>query len=223
MPVLPIKEGMDPNRRAVHQPVQPIIPVRRTLTPPAPGRIIRTNQGRPMRTVNSYGGFEFRLPFQLISLFPTKDKTMKKVLVAVASVCLLTAAAFAADAIKLDGVNCVVASNKAAKEGNSVEYKGGKVFFCCMNCPKAFAKDTAKYATSANKQLVATGQAKQIACPYSGKHVAEGTEIKVGGVEVGFCCNNCKGKTEKASAEEATEMVFNDKAFEKGFKVGAAK
>lgn len=148
---------------------------------------------------------------------------MKKILVAVAAVCMLSAVAWAADAIKLDGVNCVVAASKAAKEGNSVEYKGGKVFFCCMNCPKAFAKDTAKFATSANKQLVATGQAKQVACPYSGKDVAEGTTVKVGGVDVGFCCMNCKGKTEKANADEAVEMVFNDKSFDKGFKVSAAK
>jgi YHS domain-containing protein len=148
---------------------------------------------------------------------------MKKVLVAMFSVALMSAIALAADAVKLEGVNCVVAANKAAKEGNSVEYKGGKVFFCCMNCPKAFAKDTAKFATAANKQLFLTGQAKQIACPYSGQDVAAGTQIKVGGAEVGFCCDKCKGKTEKASAEEAVEMVFNDKAFDKGFKVGAAK
>ena len=148
---------------------------------------------------------------------------MKKVLVAMFSVALLAVVAVAADAVKLEGVNCVVAATKPAKEGNSVDYKGGKVYFCCMNCPKAFAKDTAKFATSANKQLAATGQAKQVACPYTGKDVAEGTAVKVGGVEVGFCCMNCKGKTEKASAEEAVEMVFNDKAFDKGFKVGEKK
>lgn len=145
---------------------------------------------------------------------------MKKLIVAMMSVALLTVAAYAADGVKLDGVACVVAAAKPAKEANSADYKGGKVFFCCQNCPKAFAKDTAKFATSANKQLAATGQAKQIACPYSGKDTAEGTTVKVGGVDVAFCCMNCKGKTEKASAEEAVELVFNDKAFEKGFKVG---
>jgi YHS domain-containing protein len=145
---------------------------------------------------------------------------MKKLLVAMMSVALLTVAAYAADSVKLDGVACVVAAAKPAKEANSVDYKGGKVFFCCQGCPKAFEKDTAKFATSANKQLVTTGQAKQVACPYSGKDIAEGTAVKVGGVDVSFCCNNCKGKTEKASADEAVELVFNDKAFEKGFKVG---
>jgi opacity protein-like surface antigen len=148
---------------------------------------------------------------------------MKKVLVAMFSVALMSAIAFAADAVKLEGVNCVVAANKAAKEGNSVEYKGGKVFFCCMNCPKAFAKDTAKFATAANKQLVLTGQAKQVACPLTGKDLADGTQVKVGGAEVSFCCDKCKGAIEKATADEAVEKVFNDKAFDKAFKVGAAK
>ena len=91
---------------------------------------------------------------------------MKKFLVAVASICVLSVAAIAADAVKLDGVNCIVATSKPAKEANAVEYKGGKVFFCCMGCPKKFTADTAKYATAANAQLVATGQAKQVACPY---------------------------------------------------------
>jgi hypothetical protein len=43
--------------------------------------------------------------------------------------------------------------------------------------------------------------------------------VKVGGVEVTFCCEKCQGKTKAASAEEALELVFNDKAFDKGFKV----
>jgi YHS domain-containing protein len=136
---------------------------------------------------------------------------------------LLTAVTvYAADEIKLDGVKCFVNPKAAAKAANAVDYKGGKVFFCCMNCPKAFAKDTAKFATSANNQLAATGQAKQVACPYTGKDVAAGTEVKVGGVSVGFCCDMCKGKTEKAG-DAAVEMVFNDKSFEKGFKVGEKK
>lgn len=144
---------------------------------------------------------------------------MKLKMLAIAGLCavMLTAGLYAGDAVKLDGIMCIVAGKNPAKAANAVEYKGGHVYFCCMNCPKAFAKDTAKFATKANAQLAATGQAKQVACPYSGKDVAEGTTVKVGGVEVGFCCEVCQGKT--AKAEDALEMVFNDKAFEKGFKV----
>src|SRR5688572_18546027 len=123
--------------------------------------------------------------------------------------------------VKIEGVKCVVAGSKDAKEANSLEYKGGKVFFCCMNCPKAFSKDTAKFAAKANHQLVATGQAKQGACPISGQPVDEATKIKVGSTEVAFCCEKCQGKAKDST--DAVELIFNDKAFDKGFKVGAAK
>ncbi len=120
--------------------------------------------------------------------------------------------------IKIEGVKCVVAASKDAKEANGVAYKGGKVFFCCMNCPKAFAADTAKFASKANHQLVATGQAKQTLCPFSGEATDASTKITVAGADVAFCCDKCKGKAE--ASKEQVELIFNDKAFEKaGFKV----
>jgi YHS domain-containing protein len=131
---------------------------------------------------------------------------------------LLLATAYAADEIKLDGVNCLVAGNKPAKAENFVEYKGGKVFFCCMNCPKAFSADTAKFAAKANHQLAATKQAKQAKCPLSGEDIDASTAIKVGGVEVAFCCDMCKGKAE--AEKDQVAFLFNDKAFDKAFKVG---
>jgi len=131
---------------------------------------------------------------------------------------LLLATAYAADAVKLDGVNCLVAGNKPAKAENFVEYKGGKVFFCCMNCPKAFSADTAKFAAKANHQLAATKQAKQAKCPLSGEDVDASKVIKVSGVEVAFCCDMCKGKAE--AEKDQVAFLFNDKAFDKAFKVG---
>ena len=127
--------------------------------------------------------------------------------------------AIAADGVKLEGVKCIMAASKDAKEANAVDYKGGKVFFCCQNCPKAFAKDPAKHAAKANNQLVATSQAKQTACPFSGQPVDASTKITVNGAEVAFCCDKCQGKAK--DSKEQVELIFNDKAFEKGFKVGA--
>lgn len=135
-----------------------------------------------------------------------------------AALLVMLTAAVADDAIKLDGINCLVAATKPAKAENSVDYKGAKVFFCCMNCPKAFAADTAKFAPKANHQLVATKQATQKACPFSGQPVTAGTEIKVADVEVGFCCEMCQGKA-KAEKDQIA-LIFSDAAFEKGFKVG---
>jgi len=131
---------------------------------------------------------------------------------------LLLATAYAADEIKLDGVNCLVAGNKPAKAENFVAYKEGKIFFCCMNCPKAFAADTAKFAAKANHQLAATKQAKQAKCPLSGEDIDASTAIKVSGVEVAFCCDMCKGKAE--AEKDQVAFLFNDKAFDKAFKVG---
>jgi YHS domain-containing protein len=130
------------------------------------------------------------------------------------------AAVFAAEGakIKLDGVKCVVAASKDAKDGTGVDYKGGKVFFCCMNCPKAFAANTAKFAAKANHQLVATGQAKQEKCPVSGQAVDTATKITVAGADVCFCCEKCQAKAKEAT--DQVEFLFNDKSFEKaGFKV----
>lgn len=113
---------------------------------------------------------------------------------------------------------CVV-SGGAAKVENAVDYKGGSVYFCCQNCPKAFAKDTAKFATKANHQLAATGQITQTKCPLSGGKLNPDATAEVGGVKVGFCCNNCKGKVEDAKGDTQTELVFSDAAFAKGFEV----
>ena len=114
-------------------------------------------------------------------------------------------------------------SGKAALKDKSVDYKGGKVYFCCGGCPDAFKADTAKFAAKANQQLYATGQAKLEKCPLSGGKLNTETKIDVAGTPVCFCCNNCKGKVEKASGDEQLNLVFSDKAFEKGFKVAEKK
>lgn len=123
----------------------------------------------------------------------------------------------AAEAVDLEKVKCPV-SGKAAKADATADYKDAKVYMCCQGCPKAFAKDTKKFATKANMQLVQTKQAKQIACPLSGKDVKDAV-AKVAGLEIGLCCNGCKGKIDKAEDDEKLAMVFSDKAFKKAFKV----
>jgi YHS domain-containing protein len=140
-----------------------------------------------------------------------------RMLVAMTAVVALFSAAVIAEDPNLEGVKCVVAGSKDAKATNSVDYKGGKVFFCCQNCPKAFQKDTAKFAASANHQLVATGQAKQEKCPFSGGPINQDTAIEVKGVKVAFCCEKCQGKAKEST--DQVDLIFNDKAFDKGFVV----
>jgi len=136
---------------------------------------------------------------------------------------LLAVAAWAADkstkseSAKEAKLVCPV-SGKAATKDVAVDYKGGKVYMCCPGCCGPFEKDTAKFAAKANEQLVASGQAKQVACPFSGKPLNAETALDVDGNKVAFCCNGCKGKVAKASKAEQVEMVFG-KNFDKGFKV----
>ena len=110
-------------------------------------------------------------------------------------------------------------SGKAVSQEAAVDYKGGKVYLCCPGCGPAFKKDTAKYAAKANQQLVQTGQAKQTKCPLSGGKCDPATAVEVCGVKVCFCCNNCKDKVVKASAEDQGKLVFGDAAFAKAFEV----
>src|SRR5262245_21280626 len=141
---------------------------------------------------------------------------MKKYTLSLAAllVAMIVAAVYAE--VKLDGVKCPV-SGKPVKADKTVDYKGAKVYFCCENCPKSFNAE--KHGTKANYQLVQTGQAKQKACPISGEKIDASTKIKVGKSEVAFCCNNCTGKVSKASGDEALELVYSAKAFDKGFEV----
>ncbi len=133
------------------------------------------------------------------------------------AVLLVAAATVVAADVDLKGVKCVVA-DKAANPEKSAEYKGGNVYFCCGNCAGKFAEDSKKFAVKANHQLVATKQFEQKVCPFSGGDLNAETAVKLAGVNVAFCCNNCKGKVESAEKDaDKLEMVFNDKAFEKGF------
>ena len=123
---------------------------------------------------------------------------------------------------KLNGAKCPV-SGKAAKADQSVAYRDAKVYFCCDGCPESFNKDKAKYATKSNHQLVQTGQAKQVKCPIKEKDLNKDATVEISGVKATFCCNGCKGQVEKAKDDEKLEMVFADKAFDKGFKVEKPK
>ncbi len=141
-----------------------------------------------------------------------------RALVSLAVAALLTATLYAAEKVDLKDVKCPVSGEPAA-EDHSVSYKGAKVYFCCPKCPKAFEKDTAKFAAKANHQLAATGQATQVKCPLTGKDLNDTTAIDVDGVEVAFCCNNCKGKAQKAKADEKIVLIFSDSAFKKAYEI----
>lgn len=140
-----------------------------------------------------------------------------------AFVALVTVSLYAAEEIKLDDVKCIMNPKAAAKADKFVEFKGGKVFFCCPNCPKGFAAKVEAgdkvVIAKGNRQLIQTGQAVQAKCPFTGGPLK--TELVVEGAKIQFCCNNCKGKAEKLEGEEQLVALFGDEAFKKAeFKVG---
>ncbi len=142
---------------------------------------------------------------------------MMKKLFTCFAVMLVAGATVIAGDVDLEGVKCVVA-DKPATEGKSADYEGGKVYFCCGGCAGKFAANTEKFTTKANHQLVATKQFEQKKCPLSGGDLNPETAIKVAGVKVAFCCNNCKGKVEGTEDEaEQVSLVFSKKAFAKAF------
>ncbi|MBS0204075.1 MAG: hypothetical protein JSS49_14310 [Planctomycetes bacterium] len=144
--------------------------------------------------------------------------SISKLSVLLTAVLAVGLAAFAAEEKAKFKATCPV-SGKPALEDKTAAYKDAKVYFCCENCPKAFAKDTAKFATKANQQLAATGQATQGKCPLSGGKLNPEATVDVGGVKVTFCCNNCQGKVAEAKGDAQAELVFSDTAFAKGFTV----
>ena len=101
-------------------------------------------------------------------------------------------------------------SGEAASKDHAVDFDGGKVYFCCDKCPKAFDKDTKKYAAKAHLQMVSTGQLKQTACPFTGKPLNDDQTIDVQGVKVKFCCGNCKKKAAAMSEDALIDAVFGN-------------
>jgi hypothetical protein len=139
-----------------------------------------------------------------------------RVAVAIAVLCLAAVSQVVVSAAPKEpkDAKCPV-SGKGCNPEASADFAGGKVYFCCGNCAKAFAGDSTKFAAKAHQQMVSTGQLVQKGCPFSGGPVKDGTKIAIGDAEVGFCCPNCKGKVEKAAADEQLTMVFGN--IEKGF------
>jgi len=139
-----------------------------------------------------------------------------RAVMAVAAVCLVTTATVASAAAKKPADCACPVSGQPAKADKMAEFDGGKVYFCCGNCQAAFKKDSSKHAAKAHLQMVATGELVQTGCPFNGKDVNPSTVIAIGDAEVGFCCNNCKGKAAKAEGDDQIALVFGDVS--KGFK-----
>lgn len=129
----------------------------------------------------------------------------------------LTVGDEAEDGIDFKKILCPI-SKKPVDKSAKLEHDGADVYFCCQNCPKAFAKNTDKFLARANHQKVATKQAKQVKCPKSKGPIKESTALEVAGVDVLFCCNNCRGWAKKLSSDDQFAKLFGADIFGKAFK-----
>ena len=118
-------------------------------------------------------------------------------------------------AANCDALVCPVSGGKINKEVWA-EHNGGKVYLRCGSCKAEFLKTPDKFATKANHQMVLTGQARQIACPITGEACSPHTKIDVAGVDVSFCCGQCRMKVAEASPDRQIDMVFG-KGFSKAY------
>lgn len=129
----------------------------------------------------------------------------------------------ATQAQDLTGVKCVTNGTKSASVDSSVDYKGGKVYFCCDHCADTFRKDVklnekAVHNLKANHQLVLTGQYVQKGCPMSGKEFDPDLMTEVGGVKIGFCNAGCMNQVKHAGDLAAkSKFVFQEDAFKRAF------
>ncbi len=141
-------------------------------------------------------------------------KTRWLLLAAFAGALFVSSSAFTAEEQEAAKFECkCVVSGAPAKEDKFVEQDGKKVYFCCENCPKAYAKAPEKFVAKVHHQWAKTAQIVQVACPFSGEAVDAEQSVDVDGVAVLFCCENCKAKAEKDA--DALALIFAD--IEKGF------
>ena len=118
------------------------------------------------------------------------------------------------------GLKCPVSGHPASKD-HAVDFDGGKVYFCCDNCPKAFAANPTKFAAKAHLQMLETGQLTQTACPLTGKPVNAEMTVEIDGQKVALCCANCKKKISGMTPDKQVQALFGD--ISKGFKLAEKK
>lgn len=110
-------------------------------------------------------------------------------------------------------------SRRVTLKSPALEYKGGKIYFCCSGCIDQFKKAPEKFAANANHQLVVSYQARQVHCPLCGGELTSAKKVDIGGLKVHVCGTECVKQLEKASPSERLQLVFGDAAFAKGFKM----
>lgn len=129
-------------------------------------------------------------------------------LVILAAWIVAAAVAVAVPAMKIEPM-CPVSAEPCDPKV-SLDFHGGRVWFCCNTCKQAFEADPSPHTPLAHQQMVLTRQFVQRACPLDGAGVAAGTKLDLGGVEVGFCSDACRTRINQAAIDDQTRLVFGN-------------
>ena len=88
--------------------------------------------------------------------------------------------------------------------------RAARSYFCCGDCPGAFKKDTAKYATKANHATGRhgpdhSGQMPAVWCETQSRRQRRNQWY----VKVGFCCEKCQAKAKDAKGDAQVDLAFS--------------
>lgn len=126
-------------------------------------------------------------------------------------------AAFIAS-VSLEELKCPVNRSAVKRELHS-DYGEGVLFFSDDEAMAQFDKKATSFAAEANYQLFLSGQAKQKACPVSGKPFDEDVFIQVKSKQVAFESRLAKVKIDRARPLTKFKKIFGSSPFKKAFEV----
>tara|TARA_B100001115_G_scaffold127815_1_gene95973 strand:- start:41 stop:505 length:465 start_codon:yes stop_codon:yes gene_type:complete len=124
---------------------------------------------------------------------------------------------------------CLVSGEEISiSNAESINYKGGKLYFCCPGCSSDFASNAEQYTAAANFQLVMTNQYVQKTCPATGRKIKNMTGkkakiVQVNGEDIALCCGGCYKKTTKMAEKKRMNYLFSDKSFKKGYVLASSQ
>ena len=122
--------------------------------------------------------------------------------------------------VQLVGIKCLMSGEPAISKF-TMNFKGGKLYFCCVGCRSEFTNNLTANSAIANHQMLLTGQVRGTVCLFTGRKLNPKFTIKVAGADVPLCCGGCKTKATKANGDEQMQLLFNNAAFAKGFELVA--
>ena len=118
------------------------------------------------------------------------------------------------------GVKCLMSAEPAIARF-TMNFKGGKLYFCCAGCRSEFTDNLTANSALANHQMLLTGQVRGTICLFTGRKLNPRFTIKVAGADVPLCCNGCKTKALAVKGDAQMQLLFNNAAFAKGFELVA--